>query len=332
MVVGTANSVSVAEHAIFMMYSLAKKVMFQDAAVRDNRWQDRWKDVPIDLAKHMRDALPKADRLLNGADYDPLLGDLAILARGGAVRYDVALRVAVTRHDAAVRRAVIMLDSRGLIFEGRDDVAEDKRPFALPEKDLVDYGLASVDTHDLEGVVRRVAPTVLVGTSGVPGAFTEPAIRAMADRTDVPIVLPLSNPTSRAEATPADVLRWSGGRALVATGSPFEPVDVEGQRRVIGQSNNVFIFPGVGLGAVVSHAHAITDRMFLEAAQTLAGLVPAERLAEGALYPRLRELRSISRSIAVAVAKAAREDGVGRHLNDEQIEAAVDDAMWMPAY
>jgi malic enzyme len=145
-------------------------------------------------------------------------------------------------------------------------------------------------------------------------------------------VLPLSNPTSRAEATPADGLRWSGGRALVATGSPFEPVEVEGQLRVIGQSNNVFVFPGVGLGAVVSHAHAITDRMFLEAAQTLAALVPAERLAQGALYPRLRDLRCISRSIAVAVVKAARDDGVGRHLDDEQIEAAVDDAMWMPAY
>jgi malic enzyme len=234
--------------------------------------------------------------------------------------------------EAAVRRAVIMLDSRGLIFEGRGDVADDKRPFALPEKDLVNYGLGSVDTHDLEGVVRRVAPTVLVGTSGVPGAFTEPAIRAMADRTAVPIVLPLSNPTSRAEATPTDVLRWTGGRALVATGSPFDPVDVAGQRRVIGQSNNVFVFPGVGLGAVVAHAHAITDRMFLEAAQTLAGLVPAERLAQGALYPRLRELRPISRCIAIAVARAARDDGVGRQLDDAQIEAAVDDAMWMPAY
>jgi malic enzyme len=260
-----------------------------------------------------------------------------VFVGAGAAGIGIARLLSAMMHsegatDAAVRRAVIMLDSRGLIFEGRGDVADDKRPFALPEKDLVNYGLGSVDTHDLEGVVRRVAPTVLVGTSGVPGAFTEPAIRAMADRTAVPIVLPLSNPTSRAEATPTDVLRWTGGRALVATGSPFDPVDVAGQRRVFGQSNNVFVFPGVGLGAVVSHAHAITDRMFLEAAQTLAGLVPAERLAQGALYPRLRELRPISRSIAIAVAKAARDDGVGRQLDDAQIEAAVDDAMWMPAY
>jgi malic enzyme len=154
----------------------------------------------------------------------------------------------------------------------------------------------------------------------------------MAERTPQPIVLPLSNPTSRAEAVPADVLRWTEGRALVATGSPFAPVDVGGSDRVVGQANNVFVFPGVGLGAVVAHARTITDRMLLMAAHTLAGQVSDDRLAVGAMYPRLRDLRPISRAIAVAVARAARDDGVGRYLADEELEAAVDGAVWTPDY
>jgi malic enzyme len=260
-----------------------------------------------------------------------------VLVGAGAAGIGIArLLAAIMRSEGApepaIRHALVMLDSQGLVFEGRDGLAEDKRPFALPEKDLAEYGLGLASTHDLESVVRRVGPTVLIGTSGVPGVFTEAAIRSMAELTDVPLVLPLSNPTSRAEAIPADVLRWSGGRALVATGSPFEPVEVEGRRRVVGQSNNIFIFPGVGLGAVVAHAHAITDRMLLVAANTLAGLVSQERLAEGALYPPLRDLRPISRTIAIAVAKAARDDGVGRYLDDAQVESAVDAAIWMPGY
>jgi malic enzyme len=177
-----------------------------------------------------------------------------------------------------------------------------------------------------------VEPTILIGTSGTQGAFTERAIRQMAAATRTPIVFPLSNPTSKSEATPADVLRWTGGRALVATGSPFGPVDVGGAARLIGQANNVFIFPGVGLGAIASRASEITDDMFLAAATTLAGLVPDERLASGALYPRLAGLRTVSRAIAIAVASQARAAGVARLPEDQDIEAAVDAAMWSPGY
>jgi malic enzyme len=231
-----------------------------------------------------------------------------------------------------LRRSLVMLDSQGVVFEGRGDLPEDKRPFALPEKELAELGLSVADTHSLETVIRRFAPTVLVGTSGVPGVFSEAAIRAMAERTDRPIVLPLSNPTSRCEATPSDVLRWTDGRALVATGSPFEPVEVAGRTQTVAQANNVFVFPGLGLGAVVSHARTITDPMLLAATTTLAELVPQERLDEGALFPRLRDLRAISRTMAVAVARAARDDGVGRQLDDAQVEAAVDATVWTPSY
>jgi malic enzyme len=153
----------------------------------------------------------------------------------------------------------------------------------------------------------------------------------MAQSTPTPIVLPLSNPTSKSEAHPADILAWSGGRALVATGSPFDPVPVGAGTRLVGQANNVFIFPGLGLGAIVARAREITDAMFLAAATTLARLTTDERLAQGALYPRLAALRSISRAIAVAVAREAQESGVAATPIGD-IEAAVDAAMWLPDY
>jgi malic enzyme len=154
----------------------------------------------------------------------------------------------------------------------------------------------------------------------------------MAARVHAPIVLPLSNPTVKAEATPADVYAWSDGRAIVATGSPFDPVRIGDQDRISGQANNVFIFPGVGLGAITAGTREVTDRMFLAAATTLAGMIPADRLATGALYPRLTDLRPISRAIAIAVAREARDAGFAPIRTDEQIEAAVDAAMWVPAY
>jgi len=128
------------------------------------------------------------------------------------------------------------------------------------------------------------------------------------------------------------VLAWSDGRALVATGSPFPPVELEDRQRLIAQANNVFVFPGVGLGAVVAHAREVTDGMFLAAAAELAGMVTAERLAAGALYPPLNDLRAVSRRIAIAVAREARDQGLGRLFADGEIEAAVDSTMWDPAY
>ncbi len=147
-----------------------------------------------------------------------------------------------------------------------------------------------------------------------------------------PIVLPLSNPTQKSEATPADVFAWSDGRALVATGSAFDPVRVEGRLRVTGQANNVFIFPGVGLGVIASQAREVTDRMFLVAATTLADMVDTDRLAEGALYPSLAELRPISRAVAIAVACEASASGVAPAMSRDQAAAVVDAAIWTPEY
>ncbi len=267
---------------------------------------------------------------------EPLAEQRVVLVGAGAAGTGIArLAEAAMRSEDAradLRHAVVMLDSHGLIFEGRERVDADKRPFALPPEDLARYGFAPADRYDLEAVVRHVAPTILIGTTGTAGTFTEAAIREMAARVPAPIVLPLSNPTANTEATPADVLAWSAGRAIVATGSPFEPVLVDGHRRLIGQANNVFVFPGVGLGAIVSRSREITDRMFLVAATTLSAMIPADRIREGAIYPALGELRPISRAIAIAVARESCAAGLAPTLTDREVEPAVDANMWAPTY
>ena len=267
---------------------------------------------------------------------EPLAAQRLVFLGAGAAGTGIARLAETVIRDqdpgANLRRAIVMLDSRGLVFDGRDHLDDDKRPFALPAAELTSFGFTPASHYDLETVVRQLAPTILVGTSATPGAFTEPVIREMAARTPAPIVMPLSNPTAKSEATPADVLAWSEGRALVATGSAFDPVRVGGRDRMIGQANNVFIFPGVGLGAIVSRAREVTDRMFLVAATTLADQVTTRRLSDGALYPRIAELRPISRAIAIAVAREACASGVAPMMSDDDVEAAVDASIWVPDY
>lgn len=232
----------------------------------------------------------------------------------------------------AARRAIVMLDSRGLVYQGRDHCESDKLAFAADAATMGRLGLQPGPHHDLEAIVERFAPTVLIGTSGTAGTFTEQAVRAMAARTARPVVFPMSNPTSSSEAAPEDILRWTEGRALVATGSPFPPVYIAGRRIDIGQANNVYVFPGIGLGAIVAHASEVTDRMLMAAARVLAGSVTPHRLVEGALYPPLGSLREVSRSIATAVAREARDAGVGRSMSDADIEDNVQLQMWWPDY
>ena len=234
--------------------------------------------------------------------------------------------------ESVVARSIVQLDSTGLIHAGRAGLEEDKREFALSADALQAYGLEEPGRHDLESVVRLVRPTALVGTSARRGAFTEPVVREMARHVERPLILPLSNPTSCSEAEPADLVRWTGGRALVATGSPFAPVEHAGSVHVPGQANNVFVFPGVGLGAIVTEAREITDAMFLAAARAVAASVSEERLRQGALFPPVSELRSVSRAVALAVAREARADGAASAPREGELEAAVDAAMWMPEY
>jgi malate dehydrogenase (oxaloacetate-decarboxylating) len=263
-----------------------------------------------------------------------------VLAGAGAAGIGIARLIRLAMQEAgmdaaALDGAIVLTDSRGLVHGDRTDLDPPKQELALPAGMASTYGFdlaPGMANPDLVETIERVRPTVLVGTTAIGGAFSERVIRAMAGASDRPVILPLSNPTSKCEALPVDVLRWTGGRALIATGSPFDAVEVDGRVREIGQANNVFIFPGLGLGTIAAEAHTITPRMFLLAAQTLAGVVTDERLATGALYPPVADLRAVSRAIAIRIAREAIDAGLAAIDPDTDIEALIDGAMWWPEY
>jgi malate dehydrogenase (oxaloacetate-decarboxylating) len=224
------------------------------------------------------------------------------------------------------------VDQHGLLTQEMTDLREFQKPYARSAAEVRewsrDQGSGAIA---LAEVVRRVHPTILIGTSTVGGAFTEAVVREMAAHTGRPIILPMSNPTSLAEAVPADVISWSDGRALVATGSPFGPVSYGGITYEIGQANNALIFPGLGLGAIVARATRITDGMLRAAARAVAELVDSS-LMGASLLPGVEGVRDTSVAVAVAVAAAAQHDGVARAELGNDLEAEVRGAMWTPVY
>jgi malic enzyme len=231
----------------------------------------------------------------------------------------------------ALTLAIANLDTHGLLVDDRPIDDEHKRPFAWPRELAEAHGLGEDRPRDLLAVVRAVKPTVLIGTSGEPGRFTEEVVREVAHHVVHPLILPLSNPTSLSEAVPEDVIRWTDGRAIVATGSPFPPVPWGGREIRIGQANNVFVFPGVGLGVLVSEAREVTEEMFAAAATALAGQVSAADRAEGGLFPRIDELRRVTARVAEAVVREAQQSGVARRQVAD-VPTAVAQATWEPAY
>jgi malic enzyme len=263
-----------------------------------------------------------------------------LIAGAGAAGVGIArlIRLAMVddgASDEEAQLAVAVTDSRGLVHDGRAALDADKRSIARPAGRLPEDGFApSTPSRPpaLAEVVRVLRPTVLLGATGMPGTFDEPLVRAMTERALHPIVMPLSNPTTACEATPAEILRWSDGAAIVATGSPFAPVEIDGRRHEIGQANNVFVFPGLGLGAIVAEARSMPDAVFLAAARTLASCVTDERLASGALYPPVSALRSVTRAISRAVAGEAVAAGIADLSDGADLDAAVDAAMWWPDY
>jgi malic enzyme len=233
---------------------------------------------------------------------------------------------------AGVRLRQAFVDSNGLVWEGRAELDAHKREFALRGPELEALGLPIPPPRELPRLIDALHPTVLIGTTGQPGDFTPEVIQAMARACDHPMIFPLSNPTSKAECTPSEALLYSEGRALVATGSPFEPVIFKGVKHVVGQCNNVFVFPGVGLGVLISEASRVTDSMFLAAARSLADVTRANAADHGCLYPNLRHLREVSKLIAFKVAQTARDEGLGRSLEDSALRKAIEDAVWWPDY
>ena len=191
---------------------------------------------------------------------------------------------------------------------------------------------APLPTIALADVIGRTEATVLIGLSTVGGAFTEPIVREMVGKVDRPVIFPLSNPTAQSEGAPADLIRWTDGQALIATGSPYEPVQYNGRTIPIAQCNNVFIFPAVGLGVVASGARRVTDEMMLAAARVLGEHSPARTDPSASLLPALRDVRAIARAIATAVGLEAQRAGVAPKTSPEKLRDRIAATQWTPAY
>jgi malate dehydrogenase (oxaloacetate-decarboxylating) len=233
--------------------------------------------------------------------------------------------------DETAARRFFMVDQEGLLLEGMNSIAPFQRPFVQPRPAITSWRLDDPARVTLLDVMRNAGPTTLIGVSGQPGAFSEPIVRVMAENNPRPVIFPLSNPTSRAEATPLDIERWSDGRAVVGTGSPFPSIARDGRRFTIDQTNNSYIFPGVGLGVIAVHARRITDSMFMAAAKALAALSPARSDPEGNLLPPVTSLREVAIAVARATAVQACREGL-TEFAEHQIEAAIHAKMWSPQY
>jgi malate dehydrogenase (oxaloacetate-decarboxylating) len=230
----------------------------------------------------------------------------------------------------AASRRFWCIGRHGLLVDDMKDLRDFQRPYARTAAEVAGWKRDAERGITLKEVVRRIGPTILIGSSGVTGAFSESIVREMAKRTPRPIILPLSNPTALAEAVPADLIRWTDGKALIATGSPFDSVIYNGATYEIAQANNAMLFPGLGLGAIATRARLISDGMFAAAARTIAGMVDASQLG-APILPAVANVREVSAHVAVAVAEQAVREGLAR-VNPTDLETAIRDAMWEPRY
>jgi malate dehydrogenase (oxaloacetate-decarboxylating) len=260
---------------------------------------------------------------------------IAVLGAGSAGCGISALLMRAMEHlglrASEARRRFYLVDRCGLLLEGMTGLRPAQESFTQPRDAVAGWVVESPDRIGLLDVIQNARPTALLGVSGQAGAFTEEIVRAMARQTPRPIICPLSNPTSRAEATPADILRWTEGRSIVGTGSPFASFEFEGRVVPVDQINNSYIFPGLGLGVLSANARRVTDGMFMSAAVALAALTPA-REGSTRLLPPMNTIRSVSYEVAKAVSRQAQEDGVAPPCDDEKLERRIRSNMWEPVY
>lgn len=325
----------------------AVKKRFPNAIVQ---WEDLSKDTAFEVLERYRHEMPCFNDDIQGTGAVALAGvvsackkkgerlrDQTVVIHGagaGGIGVAWAIREGMKREglgDDEARARVLVLDSKGLLMADRQGMEEYKRAYAQPRERVEGWHFEG-NAPGLLDTVRASQATVLLGLSGQPSAFDEAVVRAVAANAERPIVFPLSNPTSSSEAVPEDLFAWTDGKALVATGSPFAPVTHDGREHPIGQGNNAFVFPGLGMGAILARATEITDRMVLEGAYALADYTAAHHLAEGRIYPPVTELEDVSIEVACRVIQAAIDEEVGTPLAGEDIESYVRAHFWHPHY
>ncbi|MCZ6709050.1 MAG: NAD-dependent malic enzyme [Gammaproteobacteria bacterium] len=308
------------------------------------QWEDFRKDNALAILDRHRQNIPSFNDDIQGTGAVALAGLLSglrvskmtlaeqrvLIFGAGAAGLGIARQIKAAFRDAG-GGAIGVLDSRGLLVEDQPIRDDYKRELAWTVEDAQRYGLADPGNRDLAAVVEHFKPTVLIGTSGQPGAFSETIVRNMAASVERPIIMPFSNPTDKAEATPEDLIHWTDGRALIATGSPFEPIEHGGRTHHIGQGNNVFVFPGLGLGALVAGAAEVTDAMVSASSAALAEQITDEELERGLLFPSVTRLREVSKEVARAVVLQARKDNVAADT-DSDVEDMLSGAIWSPEY
>ena len=315
------------------------------------QWEDLSKDVAFTVLERYRKQLPSFNDDIQGTGAVALAGTLSgsrlkgetlaeqrfvILGAGaGGIGVAWAITQGLIREGLSAEEArdrVCVLDSGGLLVEGRT-VEPYKQPFLQPREKIIGWQIAN-DIPTLLETIEHTKATVLLGLSGQAGSFNHPVVQAMARNTVRPMIFPLSNPTSACEALPEDILDWSEGRAIVATGSPFPDVERDGRLYPIGQGNNAFIFPGLGFGAILAECHEITDTMVLEAAYALAEYTAAAHLRAGRIYPPIRELREVSVRVGARVIEQALKDGASTRteLAGRDLDTYLRSRLWKPRY
>lgn len=311
------------------------------------QWEDFRKNNAAILLQRYRDRFLSFNDDIQGTGAVALAGILAAMRVSGqdlrqqrfVIHGAGAAGLGIARQiESAVNAAgggefpIACLDSRGLLVADSGFADGYKADLAWPADLARQFDLYEPAKRQLANVVESFRPTVLIGTSGTPGAFDRNIVETMAEHCEHPVIMPFSNPTDFAEGRPEEIIRWTKGRAFVATGSPFADVEYEGRRYRIGQGNNVFVFPGLGIGSLLCGASRITDTMITAASTALAGEVSDGELADGMLYPAVSRLRPVSRVVAAAVMAQAGKECVGQSLTDEEIQARLTAASWSPAY
>lgn len=325
----------------------AAKSVFPNVVIQ---WEDFRKDNAVMILERYRKQLPSFNDDIQGTGAvayacmhaacritgEPLTDSRVLVYGAGAAGYGIAQRItaglsANGLQGDALKHAVLCMDSGGVLSDARD-FHDYKQQLAWPDEWVGKLGLDAEARRSLASVIAAYKPTVLIGTSGQAGSFDEKSVRAMVENTATPVILPMSNPTSISEARPEDLLRWTQGRALVATGSPFGDVQTEAGMQRIGQANNVFIFPGLGLGTIVTGASEVTDNMIGAASVALAASLTDEAIAGRCLMPRTSRLWDICSQVAFSVAECAVRDGVAPAIRNETLLKKIEDFRWRPVY